>query len=282
MFKSVFSCPVCSGELYSDGKTYRCGRNHCFDSAKSGYVNLLTSDKMHSKLPGDNKLMVRARRDFLNKGYYSTLADSLCGTIKRFAPESPFIIDAGCGEGYYTQKLAEAFESGGNCAVIGGVDISKSAADLAAKSCKSIEFAAASVFHLPFADNSADVLLSVFSPLCLEEFSRVLKAGGLFFMVIPDKRHLWELKSVIYEKPYENQVKDYELDGFELVEACDVPAEKIHLRTNEDIQNLFTMTPYYYNTKPQDKAKLENLESLETTIEFKILVYKNKGVTNGT
>ena len=42
------------------------------------------------------------------------------------------------------------------------------------------------------------------------------------------------------------------------------------------------MTPYYYNTKPQDKAKLENLESLETTIEFKILVYKNKGVTNGT
>lgn len=282
MSKSVFSCPVCGRELYCDSKAYRCERNHCFDIAKSGYVNLLTSDKMHSRLPGDNKLMVRARHDFLNRGYYSKLAESLCSTVKDFAPESPMIVDAGCGEGYYTKKLSEFFEAENEQAVIGGIDISKNAADLAAKGCKGIEYAAASVFHLPFADSSADVVLSVFSPLCLDEFSRVLKTGGLFFMVIPDKRHLWELKSVIYDEPYENQVKDYEINGFKLVEACDVPAEKIFLRTNEDIQNLFTMTPYYYNTRPEDKAKLEDLESLETTIEFKILVYKNKGETNGT
>ncbi|MCI7803844.1 MAG: methyltransferase, partial [Oscillospiraceae bacterium] len=63
---------------------------------------------------------------------------------------------------------------------------------------------------------------------------------------------------------------------FELVEAVDVPAEKIKLESNEDISNLFTMTPYYYNTKPEDKQKLDNIDTLETTIEFKILIYRNK------
>ena len=57
--KSIFSCPVCGKELKFDERSYKCESGHCFDRSKSGYVNLLTSDKMHSKLPGDNKLMVR-------------------------------------------------------------------------------------------------------------------------------------------------------------------------------------------------------------------------------
>lgn len=275
MCKSVFSCPVCGGALEYDDRTYRCAKNHCFDRAKSGYVNLLTSDRMHSKLPGDNKLMVRARRDFLNKGYYSVLACRLCSLADKYCGKNFRIIDAGCGEGYYTEQIAAALADKQISA--GGIDISKNAVDFAAKSSKNgVEYAAASVFHIPAEDNSADLLLSVFSPLCTEEFKRVLKKYGFFFMVIPDRKHLWELKSIIYENPYENHVKDYSLDGFELVEAVDVPAEKIKLESNEDIANLFTMTPYYYNTKPEDKQKLDNIDTLETTIEFKILIYRNK------
>lgn len=275
MCKSVFSCPVCGGALKYDDRIYHCGKNHCFDRAKSGYVNLLTSDRMHSKLPGDNKLMVRARRDFLNKGYYSGLAGKLCSLADKYCGKNFRIIDAGCGEGYYTEQIAAALAEKKVSA--GGIDISKNAVDFAAKSGKNgVEYAAASVFHIPSEDNSADLLLSVFSPLCTEEFKRVLKKDGFFFMVIPDRKHLWELKSIIYEKPYENQVKDYSLDGFELVEAVDVPAEKIILESHEDIANLFTMTPYYYNTKPEDRQKLDNIDTLETTIEFKILIYKGE------
>lgn len=276
MYKSIFSCPVCGGMLQYDDKTYRCVKNHCFDRAKSGYVNLLTSDRMHSKLPGDNKLMVRARRDFLNKGYYSGLARNLCSLADKYSRKKFRIIDAGCGEGYYTEQIAAALINKEVSA--GGIDISKNAVDLAAKSGKNgVEYAAASIFHIPVEENGADLVLSVFSPLCTEEFKRVLKNNGLFFMVIPDRRHLWELKSIIYDKPYENQVKDYRLEGFELIEAIDVPAEMIKLESHEDIENLFTMTPYYYNTKPVDKQKLDNIEALETTIEFKILIYRNKG-----
>lgn len=278
MCKSIFSCPVCGNSLKYDDKVYKCDKNHCFDKAKSGYVNLLTSDKMHSKLPGDNKLMVRARREFLSKGYYSSLAENLCRLAIKYNNCNVTLLDAGCGEGYYTEKVVSALADENITVLAGGFDISKNAADYAAKSSKNnVEYAAASVFHIPTAEKSIDMVMSIFSPLCLEEFQRILKDDGLFFMVIPDKKHLWELKSVLYEKPYENQVKDYALDGFELVEAFDVPTEKIMIESREDIASLFAMTPYFYNTKPEDKKKLECLDSLETTIEFKILVYRSKG-----
>ncbi len=279
MCKSVFSCPVCGNNLDFDDKTYRCIKNHCFDKAKSGYVNLLTSDKMHSKLPGDNKLMVKARREFLSKGYYSCLSESLCGIVEKYTVGNDVVfLDAGCGEGYYTENVVSKLHGKIKNINAGGFDISKNAVDYAAKSGKnSIEYVAASVFHIPVKDSTADVVMSVFSPLCLDEFKRVLKNDGLFFMVIPDKKHLWDLKCVLYENPYENKVKDYALEGFEFLEAFDVPSTKIRLQSNDDVMSLFAMTPYFYNTRPEDKKKLECLEEFETTVEFKILVYRNKG-----
>lgn len=277
MCNSIFSCPVCGNSLSVVGRTYKCVKNHCFDMAKSGYVNLLTSDRMNSKLPGDNKLMVRARRDFLSRGYYANLADALSTLVCRYSGEDVALLDAGCGEGYYTEKVAGVLLEKGVCLRAGGFDISKNAADLAARSgINNIEYSAASVFHIPALSGSVNVLLSVFSPFCADEFLRVLSDDGLLFMVIPDRRHLWELKCVLYEKPYENQVKDYALDGFELIEAVDVPENKIFIDNHSDIESLFTMTPYYYNTRQEDKQKLEKLDTLETTTSFKILIYRKK------
>ena len=64
----MFICPVCKNELNKTGKSFICSNGHCFDMAKSGYVNLLL--KSTGGNHGDNKLMVSARRDFLDKGYY--------------------------------------------------------------------------------------------------------------------------------------------------------------------------------------------------------------------
>lgn len=278
MCNSVFSCPVCGKELFVIGRTYKCEKNHCFDMAKSGYVNLLTSDRMNSKLPGDNKLMVRSRREFLSRGYYANLADTLSMLVCKYSGKDVTLLDAGCGEGYYTEKVTAALLEKGVRLKVGGFDISKNAADYAAKGgSNGIEYSAASVFHIPVADDSINILLSVFSPFCSEEFQRVLADDGLLFMVIPDRRHLWELKCVLYEKPYENQVKDYELEDFELVEAADIPQNRISLENRNDIASLFTMTPYYYNTRPEDKQKLEKLDTLDVTTEFKVLIYRKKG-----
>lgn len=65
------------------------------------------------------------------------------------------------------------------------MDISKFAVKAAAGKYKGIDFAVASLFHLPCAENSADVLTDVFAPIVPEEFFRVLKPGGVMILAVP-------------------------------------------------------------------------------------------------
>ena len=67
-------CPVCGENLTESGKSYICPKGHCFDKAKEGYVNLLTSSHKPGSAIGDNKDMAVNRRDFLTKGYFDALA----------------------------------------------------------------------------------------------------------------------------------------------------------------------------------------------------------------
>jgi 23S rRNA (guanine745-N1)-methyltransferase len=80
--KSLF---VCGKPLEINGKNYKCENNHSFDAAKSGYINLLTSDRMNTKNPGDNKQMVNARSIFLDKGYYAHLRECLSEAVAEVA-----------------------------------------------------------------------------------------------------------------------------------------------------------------------------------------------------
>lgn len=278
---SLFVCPVCKKPLEINGKNYKCIDNHSFDVARSGYINLLTSDKMNTKNPGDNKLMVLSRSSFLDSGYYSHLRDCLCEAVNEVAKDGNILLDAGCGEGYYTCGIYENAVKNNINIKAAGIDISKFAADRAAKRNKQIEFAVASVFRIPLADNSCDILLNVFAPFCLDEYMRVLKKGGYMIMAIPDKMHLWELKKTVYEKPYENTPKEENIEGFEFIKKLSAK-KSIALNKNVDIINLFAMTPYFYNTKPKDKEKLSNLDQLETQTEFEVLIYRKKGEPNGT
>lgn len=266
----MFICPKCGECLVPAGSSYLCKNRHCYDMAKSGYVNLLLANQMNSAQPGDNKLMVRARKSFLDKGYYAPLADRLCKTVLKYAAEGCKLLDAGCGEGYYTEKIAQALSGTG--AEIVGIDISKTAADYAARRTKAAMFAAASIFRLPIADGSCDIVTNLFAPYCEEEFLRVLKPKGVFIMVIPAERHLWELKQAVYDKPYLNAVKDFALDGFKLADRETLRGE-ITLNCNEDISALFAMTPYFYKTGTEGHERLERLETLTTETGFEILTY---------
>ena len=49
---------------------------------------------------------------------------------------------------------------------------------------------------------------------------------------------------------------------------------RIFLPCNEDIRNLFSMTPYYYKSGVDTDEKLRALERLETRMEFQVLVYR--------
>ncbi len=266
----LFCCPVCGSGLSEQGNSLVCGneeKQHSFDLARQGYVHLVKSNKMHSKNPGDTALMVNSRREFLDAGYYEIFSDKLLELVKKYSEENPVILDCGSGEGYYTAKLASDFEG------VHGFDISKLAVKAAAGKYKNINFAVASVFDIPFADASADILTDVFSPLAEKEFLRVLKKGGVFIYAVPGERHLWGLKEVLYENPYENEHKDTDYDGFSLLERVSVKGN-IHLDESRQIMNLFSMTPYYWKTDVSGSERLKKLTSLDTEIHFDFLVYR--------
>lgn len=266
-----FCCPVCKEELNLDGRTYKCINNHCFDCAKQGYVNLLQSNKSKSKRHGDDKLMIEARTRFLNTNFYKPLCDLMCELLKKYVPQNASVLDAGCGDCYYTEKIEKALADR-NASVV-GVDISKSALIAAAKRSKRINLAVASVFSLPVGDLSCDAVLNVFSPFAPEEYARVLKSGGVLLRVIPLENHLFSLKKAVYDNPLKNPEESTEIDGFTLAESQELKYS-IELKSNEQIESLFKMTPYYYKTSRTDQQKVEKLSTLQTEIEFCVLVYK--------
>ena len=272
---SNFICPVCSWGLISDGKMLSCTNKHNFDIAKRGYINLLLNQQTKSKHHGDDKLMVRSRRDFLDKGYYRPLLEALNEITGSFAFIGCKILDAGCGECWYTANIYEYLLSKGIRPDMFAVDISKDALSAGAKRNQNIELAVASVFKLPVKDNFCDIVLNLFAPFEVKEFARVLKPGGILIRAIPLERHLLNLKEAVYDKAYENTIEEPEIEGFELINRQDIRGT-ILLNSNEDILNVFTMTPYYYKTSAADQAKLKNLNRLETQIEFGILIYRFK------
>lgn len=271
--RSLFRCPLCGGTLEREEHVYRCPNRHSYDIAKEGHTYLLPPNQKHSAAPGDDKGMAQARRDFLSKGYYEPLLNTLCSQILSIPGNTPVILDTGCGEGYYTAGVYQALRAAGKTPRTAGTDISKFCLRAAAKREKDIEFAVASSYRLPVEDESVDILLNCFSPLALEEFRRVLRPGGIFLYVVPAADHLWELKQVLYERPYPNEEKETPYAGFTYREI--VPVEGVmELESQADIHNLFQMTPYYWKTPKEGAERLAALESLKCRMAFRIHIFQ--------
>ena len=272
--RSLFICPVCAAALQREERRYICPASHSFDRAKEGYCNLLPVNRKHSKAPGDDKAMAAARSVFLGKGYYAPLREALCALAVSMTGEAPTVLDAGCGEGYYTGGIYRALQEAGKAPQMAGTDISKFILRRAAKREKDIEFAVASSYRLPMAAGSADLIINCFSTMAAEEFRRVLRSGGGLLYVVPSEKHLWELKQVLYDHPYPNEVKETPYEGFAYAEIRHVE-DRIRVLGQEDLHALFQMTPYYYRTRPADKERLANLDTLQTDIDFIIAEYRH-------
>lgn len=264
----ALACPLCKAPLAFAGGSLTCEgpRRHNFDIAKSGYVNMNT----HASTSGDDKEMAKARQAFLRRGYYGPLADLIC----ECAGEGSVLCDAGCGEGYYTEKAARAFDT------TLGVDLSKHALTLASKSAKQggmaerMLYSAASVYDIPLSDNSCDCVLNVFAPCVENEYTRILKNGGRLVVAAAGKDHLYGLKEFLYDTVIPNE------------ERSDYP-EKMHIEkvhslkysidiAGEDIYSLFMMTPYFYRTKKESAEKLKMLDKLTTVVDFEVRIYKKE------
>ena len=259
MLEKNIICPKCKKQLIKTNNTYKCLNNHSFDVSKEGYVNLLLS-KTNA---GDNDILIKARHNFLTNGYYEPLVNKLKEIIYKLKPNS--LLDAGCGTGYYTSKLKDIVPN------IIGCDISKDAIKLASKKNKDITFIVASNQSIPLKNNSIDLILNIFAPHFNNEFNRILDNGYLIIVHTAEK-HLWELKELIYDEPYLNKKETYHLENFYLIDEQEINY-KIDI-PKEDLYYLFTMTPYYYKTRKEDISKIDNIDSLNITINFTISIFK--------
>lgn len=254
-------CPKCRQPLIKNGKTYQCEANHCYDIAKKGYVNLVLGNQ---KISGDSKEMVDARTLFLSQGYYQVLADKLIQILDELNVKT--LVDAGCGEGYYTRQFQKADRQ------IVAFDLSKPALNTAAKMDHDSIYAISSIFDMPIADESTDCVMNIFAPTPVEEIQRILKTGGTLIKVEPAAKHLHGLKAVLYEEVYDNEEETNELSGLKFIQRYNV-SNTVRIADNAVIKALFMMTPYYWKTSQEAAARLNELTELTTEIDFLIDVY---------
>lgn len=267
-------CPVCRAPLYQEGGSLYCSgeRKHCFDVAKSGYVNLQKPGKMSNATAGDDGGMVKARRDFLKTGLYDGISDGAADALKKHAGEVPAFIDAGCGEGYHTNRIYDRL-----CAQYGiGFDASKHAADRASKMRgeRNLFFAAGNIFSMPVEDGAADAVFSLFAPVAPEEFSRVLNDEGYLLVCSSGENHLLEMRKIIYDEVRISPALSSVPDGFELVGR-----EENSYMVNvggEDLKNLFLMTPFSYRTPEKGREKLYSTDKLDITVQVQYSIYRKK------
>ncbi len=252
-------CPICKEKLELKNRTLICNNHHSFDVAKQGYVNLSRKQK---KQQGDNSEMVMARTQFLENDYYDFMRQFVSRKLEELKIQT--LIDMGCGQGYYTKVFSEFAKA---CY---GFDLSKSAIRYAAGHDKKSFYGVSSIFDLPIEDRSADAITSLFVPEADDEVNRILKDSGYWIIVGPGPKHCWELKEVLYDVPYENELTKDKKDKFQLM-SRDIICEKSMV---DDVWSLLEMTPYRYKSPKDGLERVRNVSQLEVTFEFVVSVWR--------
>lgn len=268
--KNLLQCPRCGKKIRFHGGGLVCKKEHRFDISSKGYVNMLQENR---SFKGYDQEFFRCRNRFLQAGYYSHVLEAVIALVKectekRGNPEEPaVVIDAGCGEGYYSSGLFRALEG----IQILAFDISADAIKLAARGAEPIKWMVADITNIPVRDGAADCILDIFTPANYSEFARILKPEGRVIKVIPGIRHLEQLRqaagSLLRNSEYSNDnVLDY-FDGHFGIEQH-ISVSRTMAVSSEDLSDLVKMTPLLFDV---DKNVLDLNNVKEITIEAEIL-----------
>lgn len=176
--------------LVREGGRLFCARGHSFDIARSGYINLLQPQERRSSQPGDTAAALAGRRRLHDRGDTGPLLLAVAEMLA--ASPRDIVLDAGCGDGFYLGTLAHQAGFSGH-----GVDISVPAIDAAARRYPECEWIVANADrHVPYADRSFSIVLSITARMNSSEFRRVLADDGRLLVAIPAPEDLVELRGV--------------------------------------------------------------------------------------
>ena len=268
-------CPVCAGPLHLGGSQLACRRNHGFDIARHGYVNLTTGRAGPGT--GDTCAMVAARDRFLSRGHYQRLAAAVQSLAARHDPGLPgLVVDLAGGTGYYLAGVLDALpHRHGAC-----IDLSVPALRRAARAHRRAAALGADVWRpLPLADCSAALVLSIFGPRNAAETGRVLTPEGTLLIAVPGTGHLRELQrplgmiSIDRRKPQRlaGTYRDFARSGVTSV------SYQLSL-DHADLTTLVSMGPSARHITPQAlTARIRSLPSpFSVTVDLQIRVLQRR------
>ena len=283
---SILQCPVCRNPLHPSADGYQCSAKHSFDAARQGYVNLVLSHNKNSSEPGDGPEMIRSRRRFLNLGFYNRVSDGINEAIAVALAGLAYgsdcaLLDAGCGEGFYLQRLKTALAGGSQAhhpMAFHGVDVSKFAVRQATQRDREMDWFVASINDLPFLDASLDVVLNIFSPANIGEFARILNRTGSLVFVSPGPKHLNGLREIIYPETREHAAPAIDEKADLLFAPATVARVnyRLELQSSEEIMDLLAMTPYYWNIDRDTKARVAALDHLSLDVDVEIRIFRKR------
>ena len=264
----MWACPYCRLALQAsaDNASLSCAGGHAFDRAREGYVNLLPPNRKRSRDPGDNAAMVAARRRVHGADIYRPVADAVLAQLAALEVAGR-VLDLGCGEGYYTQALVADLSQAEGC----GVDISRNAARLAAKTCPSAHIAVASTFDLPLPDGSVDAAVRIFAPSDDSELLRVLKPGGCYLELSPGPQHLWQLREGLYDSPREHPPAREEIAGMTPLHSGEL---QYTLQPGPgQLADIISMTPFAYRADRQRRESVLASRLSAVTMAFSLRAF---------
>ena len=285
----VLACPVCGGSLQLQERSLVCDARHSFDLAKQGYVNLYRGKPINEY----TKESFQERQTILEKGMYAHLLEEICDfLIKTYGqdaaevsgsdskPAKKVLLDAGCGEGYYTREIALRL---GDVLELYGTDLSRDSIQLAAGTANGmgsgpadIKWFVSDIGRLPVADKSVDYVLDIFTSANYQEFQRVLADGGYLIKVIPGEGHVKELREAASDQLYHKEYKERR-GAAVFGEHFDVVLQKTVSRTFEvtpEERDIFIrMTPLLFAV---DKSKIDWTQVKTITVEGQLLIGRKK------
>lgn len=229
--------------------------------------------------------MLRARRLFLERGHYLPLVNAIGALVTQHLEEMVRngiridrhgVLDVGCGEGYYLDSLLTHINN--HDPIYLGMDIAKDAVRLAAKRRRDMHFVVADInAPLPFVDRSIAALLNIFAPHHPREFARILAPMGLLIVVIPTPNHLSNLRAALSLLGIEDEKRQRTIARFsgffETVAVTTIEYERD--LCNTELLDLVHMTPSERHLTPATIDRMQEMESICTTVGFDILTFRN-------
>ncbi|MGI2257838.1 SAM-dependent methyltransferase [Shewanella sp. GXUN23E] len=273
-------CPICHKPLsqYLTSKDLHCESKHQFPFVEvqegRGYWVFGKGKKQQTL----SRAQMRSRLFLLSSGIHAPLLDAMNQALVSELSQPACInwLDYESGDGFYLRALAQPLVAAmpelnlTRC----GFGEADNALYAAAKAGSDEYYAQCSAKGLPYADDSFDFLTVVDKPLKGKEAIRVLKTGGLALMVIPASRHLWQLRSRLFDDLTEKEVavnlpKELELVAQHRVQwQLDVDGEQA--------LTLLEMTPYAWRANDKLKGHItrEAIDGLE--LDYLVVVARKR------